>query len=260
MSGSASSAAPAILSNAGRTKSTNVTNAETGLPGSPKTWVFPPSSCAAVEERLARPHANAPQIEAHSGGGQAFLDEIPLADGNAARDDERIVRAKPGGELGVEVVAGVAGAFEDRDRRAEGGRQRGEQDAVALVDFARAEGLTGRAELVARGQDGDAWAAADGDRGETLGCQQAETARREAVTSGEDTLTPRQIVTRPPDELPGGDGFLENDHVPRALDILLHDHRPRAHWHRSAGKNPHRAAGFHPQTAVRTGGLFTVHD
>ncbi len=66
------------------------TSAETGLPGRPRTRTgAAPIGEPAEHQRLARPHGDPPEIEAHPGGFQRRPGEVVLADrGAAERDDD----------------------------------------------------------------------------------------------------------------------------------------------------------------------------
>ena len=177
---------------------------------------------------------------------------------DAARDDQCVVIAEADGELGVEVGAFVAGAFEDGDAGLEGPGQRGEEGAVALVDFAGSEGLTGGAEFVAGGKDGHARRTPDGDFRAALRGEQAEAGGGELFPGVKKALAAREVAPGAADVFAGGDGFAEGEFVAGARGVFLHDHGSGARRNRAAREDAHRHARLHPQTAVGPGGLFAA--
>ena len=81
------SLAPCSASNAGLTKSSKPTRADTGLPGNPKTRVW---SANAKRDRLSRPHCHSPKnlFDAQTGLGLAY--EVVHPNRNASRRDQEI--------------------------------------------------------------------------------------------------------------------------------------------------------------------------
>ena len=165
----------------------------------------------AVEKWFARLDAHAPEVEAHPSGGEAFLDQIALADGHPARDDQRVVGVETGGEAGVEGGAFVGGAFEHGGRCAQRRGQRGQQRAVALVDFAGTERLTGGAEFVPRGEDRHARRAGGVDGRQPLRRQQTQARGGEGFPGGKEPLAAREVAPGAADVFAGFDGFAQDD-------------------------------------------------
>ena len=84
-----SSGAPGSASSAGRTKRMKVTNAETGLPGRPKTSVASPGD--AEPGRACRGAAPLPRTPArHRASASAGCDVVVLADRHASADDRDV--------------------------------------------------------------------------------------------------------------------------------------------------------------------------
>ena len=86
--GRRNAAAPCILSKAGRAKSSNVTWAETGFPGRPKT------RCVAVRgenKGRSRLHANRRDVECDAEFAEGRLNEIEVPRGHATGKDYGVV-------------------------------------------------------------------------------------------------------------------------------------------------------------------------
>jgi len=81
----------------GRTKSSKVTIAETGLPGRPKTGL-PPSEPKVI--RLAGTHIHLPEVQLRARVDQRLAHQVQLADGDAGGRHEHVGLRAPRDALG----------------------------------------------------------------------------------------------------------------------------------------------------------------
>ena len=110
-----------------------------------------------MDQRLARPHGDAPEVERHAGVGERLADQVVIADRSAADRRQHVgVGAPSFGE-----TVGERGGIVRRDAEVErlAARRRddaGDGEGVGGDDLRRPARLARRDEFVAARQDGDA--------------------------------------------------------------------------------------------------------
>ena len=137
------------------------------------------------------------------------------------------------------VVGDVAG---ENDLRPVALGERGQRDAVGVVDLAGAERRAGGPQLVTGREHGDPGtrsapqaraAGVDGD---------AERRRAQARSRAEDLVTRAQVLARLAHVAPGRDLLLQRDPLAVVRDELLLQHRVGAVGQHRAGRDPDRLA------------------
>ena len=158
-----------------------------------------------------------------------------LADAGAAGGDEQIDAADlvGGGGDGVQIVR--------RDRQHHGvapcgGDEGGEGVGVGRDDAAGPDGVAGKGDLVAGGEDSEARAAVDREPG-VVGCRrEADGARGEAGAGREQDVTGREIAAAGADVAAGDRCLAQREAVAIAVGVLLDGDRVGAGGDQAAGE------------------------
>jgi len=122
-----------------------------------------PLAAAAEDERPARLLRHLPEDALDAGGGERVLHQVELAHRDAAAGEDDVRLERPG-EAGADVRGAVAHDRQHERLRARFARGGGERVGVGVDDLPRPRRLIHLHQLGARGQDGDPWAAVDGER------------------------------------------------------------------------------------------------
>ena len=154
----------------GRANSSKVTRALTGLPGRPITGT---PLHRAEGERLARLHADAPEVERTQA-----LDHVAhvvvTPDRHAAGRHQQVGFSHATQDPLLDLRRIVRGAFQGQGFAAALGDGRRQGDPVGVVDLARRQRRARRLQLVAGRQDRDPRATTHGQLAHAKRCQQAQ--------------------------------------------------------------------------------------
>ncbi len=194
----------------------------------------------AEEDGLARLDADLPEDRSDPRRLELTLDQIVIADGDAAGENEDVGRLRPAELRGEERLAVAGDTQVDRL----GARLRGhggECRSVGVADLAGALPLAGLDDLVARGDDGQSRPPGHRDAGQAGRGQHPDLGRAHERAPFEGGLALLQVFAGRPDVVAGTDLAPEDDAVPPLLAVLDHDHGIGA---RREGRAGHDADGL----------------
>ena len=198
-----------------------------------------------MDQRLARPHGDAPEVERHAGVGERLADEVVIADRGAADRRQHVGVGAPRFGEAVGERGGIVGRGAEIERLAARRRDdAGDGEGVGGDDLRRPARLARRDELVAARQDGDPRPAPRRQCRMVGGGGQRDVAGGQPTAGGQKDFAFDKITAAPTDVISRRDRRVDDYGVAVALSDLLHRHRIGALGQRRAGEDARRLAGL----------------
>lgn len=164
------------------------------------------------------------EVELCAEAGEGGFDEVVLARGDSAGDEEH-VGLNGFSQRGVESFGGVGGGGKDEGIATGTGDERGEHGSVGVADFAGAGGDIDGNEFVAGGEDGDARPCKDFEPGVAAGGGEGDLRGAELDTGRKEFVAAAGLRASGDDVIAGIDGSrcIQRDRAAGFFDVLEHD-------------------------------------